>query len=267
MRLLPGFLALVILTFGCSMPTAAQEEGLARDFEKLSAKERARIAKEEQEAAAADGAFQAVMSHAEDLFRQLRYEESMAKFKEARTMRPYNVYPKVKIQDLQALIAKRDAEAAVTPVPEPVVQNEAPVAIPAPVAPPPVEPMASEEPERIASDRLVISGPVREPSVQVVRSPPPPVVVQTVKAAPIERAPPPVQAKPSAVRTVPDPPVVVEGQRVYKEGRSVVVENTVAQEGHLVTFRKVSHPWGEVNHFRDGVPISGRAYQQAMEDR
>ncbi len=69
MRLLPAFPALMILVLGFAMPLAAQEEGLARDFEKLSAKERARIAKEEQEAAAADGAFQALMAQAEDLFR------------------------------------------------------------------------------------------------------------------------------------------------------------------------------------------------------
>ena len=97
----------------------AQPDGLARDFEKLSAKERARIAKQEQDAAGKDPEYQAVMEAAVALVQGGQYEASMEKFKEARTMRPYNVYPKVKIQDLEALIARRDAEAQPLPATSP----------------------------------------------------------------------------------------------------------------------------------------------------
>ncbi len=191
----------------------------------------------------------------------------MAKFKEARAMRPYNVYPKVKIQDLQALIAKRDAAvAAAAPDPEPVVEGGSPVEPAVQVAQPPAEIVTPAKPEPVVSNRLVISDPVREPTAEVVRSVPPPVIVEPAKVSPTPKGSPPSQVKPSLVAPS-EAPVLIEGQRVYKEGRSVVVENTIAREGHLVIFRKVSHPWGEVNYFREGVPVSARAYQQALEGR
>lgn len=267
MRLLPAFVFVLILISGFATSAIAQEEGLARDFEKLSAKERARIAKEEHEAAQVDAAFQTVMALAEDLFRQVKYEESMAKFKEARTMRPYNVYPKVKIQDLQALIAKRDAAAAeAAPEPGPVVQN-APSVTTGPIAPIAVEPAMPDKPVPVASGRLVISATVREPATEMVRTPRLLRVEETRKGVPGEQGSLPDRAKPTVAVPPSQVPALVEGQRVYKEGRSVVVENTIGREGHLVTFRKVSHPWGEVNFFRDGVSISARGYQQAMEGR
>lgn len=268
MRLLPAFLAFMLLTFGLATTVAAQEEGLARDFEKLNAKERARIAKEEQEAAHVDVGFQAVMTQAEDLFRHLRYEESMAKFKEARRMRPYNVYPKVKIQDLQALIARRDAKAAAAAlVPGSVITAEASAEPPVPVVQAPVELVSPANPEPVSPARLVISDPVREPSAEVSDAPRPTVVEEPVRVVFAEKAAPPVEAVPRVMAPPTEAPVLVEGERVYKEGRSVVVERTVQQDGHLVVFRKVTHPWGEVNHFRDGVPVSARAYQQAMDAR
>ena len=55
-----------------------------------------------------------------------------------------------------------------------------------------------------------------------------------------------------------------EGERVYNEGRSVVVESIVAEDGHLVVYRKVSHPWGEEHYFREGATITDRAYRTAM---
>ena len=228
----------------------AQDPSLTRDFEKLSAKERARIAKEEQEAAAKDVAYQAVMEEAESLFREKAYEGSVAKFQEARVLRPYNVYPKVKIQDLEVLIAKRDAEAAkVKPpvaqeLPEPnVVPTQSPVAHPLPVVVPVVKVPTPIKPTPIA----------------------PVVVVDTDLVVEQE----PKEEKPVIVRALPvDPgPELQEGEEVYKEGRSVVVERRILLDGRIVVFRKVTHPWGAVDHFRDGSPIPARTYDEVMADR
>ena len=205
-RLLPALFAGAMALSGFG-----QEEGLARDFEKLSAKERARIAKEEQEAAPKDVVYQAMMAEAEELFRTQEFEGSMAKFKEARTQRPYNVYPKVKIQDLEALIAKRDAEAAIA------------------------------LPEK-----------VDEPLPRVERAAPAPVLVMSERApSPLPLAPVPIDPgsrtvpgsnvkEPSVIR-VPDVPLE-EGEWIYKEGRSIVVERHIELDGRIVVFRKVSHP-------------------------
>ncbi len=66
---------------------------------------------------------------------------------------------------------------------------------------------------------------------------------------------------------VPAPPQLDEGERVYKEGRSVVVEQRIKEDGRLVVYRKVSHPWGQIDHFRDGIAVTGRVYEKALEGR
>ena len=246
----------VALCVGLSVH-AQDDENLARDFQKLSAKERARIAKEEQEAAQNDAAYQTVMVEAELHFRELRFEESMAKFKEARVLRPYNVYPKVKIKDLEALIAKRDAEEAVkqaeeTPKANSTIQIEpvnagklvidkSPVVIVS--DPVPLPSTVPKVPERVA---LSSKEPIPDPPVQ--RS----------AAVPVQ------QRKEPLVEPVPPE---TEGERVYKEGRSVVVEVRLLQNGRLVVYRKVTHPWGGIDHFRDGSSIPDHVYNEAMERR
>jgi hypothetical protein len=236
-RILP-----VLLAAAMALSGVAQDEGLTRDFEKLSAKERARIAKEEQEAATKDVAYQAVMADAEDLFRRQEFEASMAKFKEARAMRPYNVYPKVKIQDLEALIAKRDAQLAID------ANKEGPEMV---VVPPEDVPLKPEPRPVVQSE-----APVHKPLPAPVHVP-----VTIPEKGPIQKAP-----VVPAVRSETEVPLE-EGERVYKEGRSIVVERHVELDGRIVVFRKVSHPWGAVDHFRDGSPIPARAYDDVMVGR
>jgi len=236
---------------------AQDEDNLARDFQKLNAKERARIAKEEQEAAQNDAAYQSVMGDAELHFRELRFEESMAKFKEARALRPYNVYPKVKIKDLEVLIAKRDAEEAEKQVEQP----------PNPSSTVQLEPIGTGNPAVSSDPTEVVSDPAPVPLI-VPKVPERAVFSsqETVPDPPVQhRTPAPfhVQKQPVA-----DPlPPEAEGEKVYKEGRSVVVEVRLARNGRLVVYRKVTHPWGGIDHFRDGTSIPGHVYNEAMSGR
>ncbi|MBL7950751.1 MAG: hypothetical protein JNM62_03425 [Flavobacteriales bacterium] len=239
----------------------AQRDGsLARDFDKLSAKERARVAKEEQDGAAKDVAYQAVMGDAEKLFQQQRYEASMEKFKEARTMRPYNVYPKVKIQDLEALIARRDAMAAVD-----TVDATEPIATSVPTPANTESPVETMPLPASAPAKLVISA--TEAPVRTAHPSQAGAVPRTsgpASAKPMER---PIIAERTTLmerRVEPKPaPVLEEGERIYKEGRSVVLERRLAVEGRIVVFRKVSHPWGEIHYFREGIAISSREFEEA----
>lgn len=242
------FGVLCVGAFLGNVPAFGQGGELTGDFGKLSAKERARIAKEEDENAAKDADFQTLMTAAEALFRTKDYEGALAKYEEARTRRPFNVYPKVKIQDLQALIAKRDAEQKVAAVPEPPITAEPPVAPPAPAEPTVVlatDPVPAPVPAPLLAD------PVYEP-------------VPAKAAAPVEvKREVPVRSRP--VAAVPEPtPALEVGERVYKEGRSIVVESSVAEEGRIVVYRKVAHPWGEEHFFREGVAIPDRAYKAAL---
>lgn len=262
------FIALALMLLAGSV--RPQDEALTRDFEKLSAKERARIAREEQEAAQRDVAYQAVMTEAESLFQQSRYEESMEKFKEARGMRPYNVYPKVKIQDLQALIARRDKEqvGAGTAVPPSDEQQVEATAVPPTTRPDTTverpDPIPGPDPDRgsamgTGEQRTASSAP--EPVIAPVG---PSAIAEEPIRAPREKGP---GASVGGSSMVPAPPQLDEGERVYKEGRSVVVEQRIKEDGRLVVYRKVSHPWGQIDHFRDGIAVTGRVYEKALEGR
>ena len=53
-------------------------------------------------------------------------------------------------------------------------------------------------------------------------------------------------------------------ERSFVEGRAVVLERRVVKEGVEAVYRKVTHPWGQVVHFRDGIAISEREWEAAF---
>lgn len=244
------------LSLAAALPVAAQPDQLTEEFGKLSAKERARIAKEEEENAVKDPVFQALMAAGEELFRKGEFEAAMGKYQEARALRPYNVYPKVKIQDLQVLIKQRAEE------------DEQKALVVGSSPPPPRPPVAPVEP---VSPPVIVPAAVVEAPRSVEEPPPPPPVVV---AAPLVTPPVPHERpvgtptevhKREPVRPIPDEALPLkEGERIYKEGRSIVVETTVVEDGRLVRYRKVSHPWGEEHYFREGNSIPNHAYRSAL---
>ena len=71
-------IALLAVLLRAGLLVAQEDTSLTRTFDGLSAKERNRIAKREQEESAQDQRYQALMVEAEDHFRARRYEESLA---------------------------------------------------------------------------------------------------------------------------------------------------------------------------------------------
>ena len=229
------------------MQAQDDDESLTEEFAGMSPKERARIAKKEQEEAREDPAYQAIMVQAEDHFRNARYEQALASYREARTLRPLNVYPKVKIKDVKALIAQRQAAAAAVPVMEKPVEDPIEIA-PAPVS---VEVPALEPLPSVEKDEAPSSAP--EPSVE--RGP---AVVSK-----------PTQAKETRERTVETiKPKPVDGlsERRSKEGNAEVVERILTAEGRSTVFKRVAHTWGQVFYFEDGRPIDPRVWKQRFND-
>ena len=108
---------LLVCSLLIAMLTASGQKGdssLTKDFPKLSSKERSRIAAKEVEESKKDDAYQLAMLNAERSFQQGRYEEALVFYESARALRPYNVYPKVKIEDLHALINKQTIQTTDT---------------------------------------------------------------------------------------------------------------------------------------------------------
>ncbi|MBK9148759.1 MAG: hypothetical protein IPM12_13205 [Flavobacteriales bacterium] len=238
-----SLLALILL----GSPALAQpDQSLTPEFAGMSAKERARVARQEQEAASSDSEFRALMAEAEALFQQQRYDEALLGFHAARARRPLNVFPKVKIQDLQALIAKRDAEQAVAPArrPDSLVSIVTP---PVPVVPP--TPIEGGHPVESGSVESKLEGSTadRKPVALAAR---------TAKAAP--------EARPMAQEHP-----LTDGiqESTFLQGRAVVLERRVVRGGHESVYRKVTHPWGQVVHFRDGIAISEREWAEQLIER
>lgn len=250
LRHLPIYGLLAITSLLCEGRVQAQPDELTGEFGKLSAKERARIAQREETEAGADVVFTELMAGAEELFKAQDYDGALQKYKEARTRRPYNVHPKVKIEDLQALIKRREEEKA-TAIQEPPPSEPAPVTRTTDHAEAPAGPGNDGPPPTLLTDPPPMPPPKEEPLKE-----------RTVEHAPREKQPDPV-TRPDPVVVQPAPQLE-EGERVYKEGRSIVVETTVNEEDRLVVYRKVSHPWGEEHYFREGSTISERAYRSAL---
>jgi hypothetical protein len=228
-RMLRIYIILIVLLHA-GICSAQRDSSLTSEFARLNAKERSRIAAKEQAEAAGDAEYLRLMEQGEELFQAQRYDDALEQFKLARTRRPYNVHPKVKIQDLEALIKKRNEEKAA-------------------VAPP------AERPQIISTEPALVSN-----TVMVI--PPPPLESTPVRETlPVKAPVRPAAAPPSAPRPVPPSPpaatrVLVPGERIYKEGRSVVIERTIDDTVRPVVYRKVIQPWGDVHYFNDGTPMT-----------
>ncbi|MBK9276149.1 MAG: hypothetical protein IPM49_16635 [Flavobacteriales bacterium] len=244
------------------LAAGAQDRGLSGEFSQLSAKERSRLAREEIEAALKDTAFQATMARAEAHFQARRYEVAMADYERARALRPLNVYPPVKIDDLRVLIAKRDAAVAQAradsaarsvPPPEPPVVREEEVAERAPSPP--------EQP--------VVTAPGTAPA-QVVEAAPPEPVPPRPRATPQARPAPTPVVRPDVKGPEPPVPAVREPgihEEQFKEGNAIVLQRTVTTATEVHIYRKVTHPWGRTFHFLDGLPVDERAWTERFGDR
>jgi len=248
----PGLLLVTMLILAVDLLQAQppNQESLTEEFPGLTAKERSRIAKKEVEEAAADTAYRSIMDAAEDLFRQQRYEEALKAYQQARLKRPYNVYPKVKIHDLEGMIGARNAAAT-----EPAVEPPAPVP-PVPAIPVAAVPTASPRPP-VQADPVVpakATVPPAKPGPAAVATPSP---AAPIKVANTDR--PPVQKE---ALPVPKTDGLVE--RTYKEGNAHVIERTVTQEGRSAVYKRVIHPWGTIYHFRDGKSIDERVWKEAF---
>nr|MDQ3101557.1 hypothetical protein [Bacteroidota bacterium] len=236
----------------CLHSSAQRDSSLTEEFSKLSAKQRSKIALQEQEDAAKDPEFIALMKRGEELFKDRNYVEALTVYKQARRKRPYNVHPKVKIQDLEAYIKERDRATAepeimkvTEKVPGSVVSSSAmPSASPSIVEAPNVEPMDAAKP----GSRAVASS-------KVVASSDPP---QTKRSVPIG-------AVTSAERSAPS--VLIEGERIFKEGGAVVTERILKEGGRIVIYRKVDRTWEGSVHFRDGIAITARAWDDVFGGR
>lgn len=230
--LLAGFLV------SACLPAAAQrDESLTKEFANLSAKERSKLAKQEEADAANDEEYQDLMARAEKDFASGRFDEARTLFQQARERRPLNVYPKVKLEDLEALVAKRAAEEAANAGPV-VVSGQTPIV-----------------PDTVKAPIVL------QTTANTASSPPPP-----QKNKPETKTAPVRTEHRAAPTDVPSPPLQ-EGEREYMQGNAKVLEIAVTEGKRTVVYKKVKHPWGQLYYFRDGESVGERVWRERFGER
>ena len=233
------FLLTAVLV-SCAAFAQKDRGSLTDQFPGMSAKERSRIAAKEAEEAQKDANYQDVMRSAELSFQEGRYEEAISGYEQARALRPYNVYPKVKIEDLRALIARQAAEKDTTSI----VEEH------------PVEQETAAVPHAIASEP-VASGQVQAEMTPPVTAPTPEPVVEVAEERISSPPPTPTFAK------------AAEGiiEQRYREGHAFVIERAVTIDGRLVKYKRVYHPHGQTFYFEDGFSVDERVWKARFPDR
>ncbi len=245
---------LLFFAWGClSCLAQGKRESLTRDFAGLPAKERSRIAAREAEEARQDTLYQRLMREGDLAFQAGHYDEALDTFRQARELRPYNVYPKVKIEDLQALIRKREAAVAAEAAP-PVAPVEQPEAVSAPQGP---EAVAAHPPAAAAPEDAPAPQPTASPSIAPAPDKPP-AVPERPPAIPAKADPPPPLPPPPVAE---EQPVRETGSRVYLQAGAVVTENSVEENGKVVVYKRVAHPWGQTFYFKDGLDMTAREWE------
>lgn len=246
-RIVRAALVLVPACVGLLVQAQSPEDQLTLALKDMSPKQRSKMAVRETAEAQQDSAYQHAMRDAEAAFRTEQYEEALANYRKAREIRPYNVYPKVKIQDLQALIQKRQADAQVTQaVPaSPTNGDSLRVA-------PKVKPAAVETLQVNTVDPPEAASPARPPKAMRPPEPAP----ERLPSAERTNAVPETKSRPER------PATVTPGERVYLEGGAVVTERTVIEDGRTTVYKRVVQRSGQVFHFKDGRSITALEWQE-----
>lgn len=266
----------------------AQEtaESLTDEFSSLSAKARTRLAKKEAAGSASDIPFQKLMSSADSLFQIGEYNASINVYEQARTRRPLNVHPKVKIQDLQALL---DSEEGMNgelvgkedEIPIQISDLNAPIQeeqIPGKVENDSLEEKKPdtntiEETIPVIDPALTIPTTLKDPGnallneqgkfpnkkieAEVLSTPEDdskPIKNATTK---YESISPPSSTDPKVQELDLEDSVEKE---VYKEANAVITKLTVVRNGNLDIYKKVHHHWGFIFYFKNGSSITERMW-------
>lgn len=249
------YLAIILLTISA----LAQAQN---DFKKLSAQERSAIAEREMLEAARDSDFLRLMDEGYSLFVQKHYLKAIRKYEVARDLRPYNVYPKVIITDIELsmkdtlqMLRENETEEERTadrferkPPPElPNREKE-------------MKEFDEREKERLknvdkweknqrrqVADQVDLKKDEDDKKLELQ-----PLTGQDVPVASIEDLQKELGKQYSEGIT----------QRSYDEGNRKITEHIVVKNGLGNEYKRVEHAWGGKFYFKNGSSISERVWRE-----
>lgn len=227
------------------------------DFAELSAKDRIKIAEQEELDARNDAEFQRIMQSGHDLFKQKHYLKAIHKYEEAQEKRPYNVYPKVIITDIE--LSMKDTLAVLRKAEQLEKEQEIKKEIPEPE----VKPETEAESEEERQQRL-------EEWERKERE---------KRAAERERQ---KEKEKPATRTIEGDVAVISKdefreelgskypagmtEEVTSEGNKTITKRIKVVNGKGDEYKRVVHGWGGVFYFKNGEAVTERVWVQETEN-
>jgi hypothetical protein len=226
------------------------------DFAQLSAKDRIKVAEQEEIDARRDADFQRIMQSGHEFFKEKHYLKAIHKYEEAQEKRPFNVYPKVIIADIElsmkdTLAVLRKAEQMES---ERTVQKEIPKQEVKP------EPEVESEAER---QRRLEEWERNEREKRAE-----------------ERERQKELEKPATTVVEGDVPVISQDEfreelgskypsgiteEITSEGNKTITKRVKVADGKGDEYKRVVHGWGGVFYFKNGDAVTERVWTQETE--
>ncbi len=225
------------------------------DFSELPAKERIAIAKSEEVEAKQDVVFQKKMQEGHELFKGKHYLKAIHKYEEAQEQRPYNVYPKVIIADIElsmkdTLEILRAEEKIQKETPKPKVQApDKPETKP--------DSTTTEDRMRKLDEWEAAERKKRESQrkAEEKKEPAPKSVTGDVEQMSLE------DYQKELAKAFPEG----VSETIEEEGNRTTTTRVVVKDGTGNEYKKVVHNWGGVFYFKNGEAVTERTWKSETE--
>ncbi|MEM9052578.1 MAG: hypothetical protein AAGC47_11035 [Bacteroidota bacterium] len=225
------------------------------DIAQLSAKERFKIAENEKIEAATDVAFQQYMAEGHELFTQRHYLKAIRSYEKAAGERPYNVYPKVKIADIELsmkdtleMLRAAEKQNLDKPAEKPKEPELGKTVEKLPETPQEtmdrLDNWEQKEREKLEADRRRKREKEEEPKPQIVSGDVQQLTIEDYRKELGE-------TYPSGVT-----------ETISEEGNKTITTRIVVKKGAGDEYKKVEHNWGGVFFFKNGVAVTERVWDQ-----
>jgi hypothetical protein len=226
------------------------------DLKNMSTKDKIRIAETEKIEAATDSEFQQLMSEGHNLFSDKHYLKAIRSYEKAAEVRPYNVYPKVKIADIE-LSMKDTLEILRAAEKEELKREKTKPKKPEVAEAKQKLPETKEETiERLDNweekERRKLEAQRRNEKTTEEVAQPEPEQTGDIRKMSIE------EYRKELAETYPGGIT----ETVSEEGNKVITTRVVVRDGHGDEYKKVVHNWGGVFFFKNGDAVTERVWNQ-----
>ena len=252
----------LILIFFVSTSSSAYGQD---EFSQLSSKKRISIAENEEKDAVKDAEFQSLMQTGHEFFKGKHYLKAIHSYENAQEKRPYNVYPKVIISDIE--LSMKDTLATLRAAEKVEEQNQKLKKA--------EKPEKIEEPKEDKPETQVESEKERQKKQQEW---------ERKEREKLERErelnKEKEEAKPAEVKMAGDVAVLSTEdfrkelgekfpngttEEMYTEGNKTITKRIVVLDNIGNEYKKVVHNWGGVFFFKNGEAVTERVWIQETE--